>query len=475
MVVARNSKSMISDYGAHVPEDKDQFLVVTPYGDGLVVRTRRHQGENGGDDAAGSSRVVMREIELTSWKSASESSVSSSSSGRPVRPTTLFSPTDFPSVPVTVGSDVLCLYGRGRVVELRGDDNRVVAVVRLSSWRLAHRSLVTCYLDVSAVRVVRQKHVYEMSVAEKVERAVELKAVAATQFNQKDYAKALHTYARAVDAVKFVQHKPDSSNAVRADLLVVMITCSNNAATCCSKLEQWDDAYKHAQQAISLLDALEAKKGLKIHRELHREGHHDVRVFGEWKVKSLMILARVLAEKDEIEAAMAVAKKAREVLVMYTTSPEFAENDAYKQSVKQLLSNDKELLKLYARCKERRKAQLKKEKLRAQAMFATAAIPKDRASSPEEKKSEATSAPNEASLETPPPNAEVVAAAEDEEPSEAPRSVPLTKGVLAQTDDDEDGEDIAWHKDPFFLGGLGVLLGTIGTLMLLSQLTRQKS
>jgi tetratricopeptide (TPR) repeat protein len=447
-------RSVIPDYGAHVPEDKDQLLVVTPYGEGLVVRTRKNAVDG---------RVQMREIELNGWEKAFESA-----SGRPVRPTTLFSPTDFPSVTPTVGSDVLCLYGRGRVIEIRttGAADHVVVVVRLSSWRLAHRSLVTCYLDISAVRMVRPKQTYEMSVTEKVERAMELKAEAAGQFTKKYYGTALRTYAKAVDAVKYVQHKPDSSNAVRADLLVVMITCSNNAATCCSKLEQWEEAFKHAQQAVALLDALETKKGSKIHQELQREGHHDVRLFGEWKVKSYLIIARALAEKDEIEAAMDVTKKAREVVVTYTKSGNYVDNAAYKQSIKQLLQNDKEFIKLYARCKERRNEIRKKEKLRAQAMFAAAVPPKEERVA-EEKKSEPANASNE-TAGTATANDDVVS----EEKGEAPRPVPK---VVDTNDGKEEEVDLAWHKDPALLGGLGIILGTVGTLLLWSQLARRNS
>lgn len=466
--------TMIPEYGAHVPEDKDQLLVVTPYGKGLVVRTQQQQQRSSSTNfrSRSNNNVRMRQVELLDWQQPSSAGISERTHPqRPMRPATLYSCTDFPSVRPEVGSDVVCLYGRGRVMEIRSTtttdsthDGVVVVVVRLSSWRLTRRSTVTCFLNIDAVRVVRHKQAYEMSVVEKVERAVELKAEASVQFTQKDYGQALQIYARAVDVVKFVQHKPDSTNVVRADLVVVMITCSNNAATCCWKLQQWDEAYKHAQQALSLLDALESKKGLKIHQELQREGHHDVRVFGEWKVKSLLIIARVLAERDETEAAMNMAKKARDIVVTYTTSAIYTENAGYQLSVKQLLSNDKELLKLYARCKERRKAQLKKEKLRAQAMFAAPSKDKKRSASPEEKKSESIATEDAVT----PASVSALKTSWNETPNGTQRN--LLKGATVE----EEEEEVAWHQDPAFLGGLGAVIGVVGTLLLLSQWTKRK-
>ena len=89
--------------------------------------------------------------------------------------------------------------------------------------------------------------------------------LAAALFAEKDYTAALETYARAVDAVRYVQHNKQSSNEVRADLLVVMVTCSNNAATCCLQLKQWTEACNYAKNTLVLIDALEEKYGMKIH------------------------------------------------------------------------------------------------------------------------------------------------------------------------------------------------------------------
>ena len=473
------SSNIIPEHGAHVPEDKDQLLIETPYGPGLVVRTRRIVSNRSslvyGTWHRDDQNVIMREIELTGWSSSSE--VEKNEEGSAVRPTMLYSPVDFASIPPVVGSDVLCPFGRGRVVEVRQSSTTEGpihgVVVRLSSWRLARRCTVTCYLDVKSVHVVRSKKIYEMSVVEKIERAMELKQEAANQFGQRQYEAALSTYTRAVDAVKYVQHTPDSTNVIRADLLVVMITCCNNAATCCMKLNKWDDALKHAQQAVALLDALENKKGSLIQQELHRQGVLDVRLFGEWKVKSLLITAGAFTEKDEVESALDAIKKAREVIAIHTSGSdptEVSQLPLYQQSINQLTSNNKELLKLSNRCKERRKIILKKEKMRAQAMFASSTTVDDvtEAQSPfshkakrdeEEKKQDSVSSYADKNV--------VNETVRNSAPNTA-AAVPAGHVTGAKSDETSDG--LPWYNDPFLLGGLGVVVGTLGTLLLLSQL-----
>lgn len=88
-------------------------------------------------------------------------------------------------------------------------------VVRISSWRLARRSVVTCFLSKDAVRVVRPHSIYEMNVHEKIEHAQELKEEASSRFAAKGYEEALKLYSKAVDAVRYVQHTSGSSNEIR--------------------------------------------------------------------------------------------------------------------------------------------------------------------------------------------------------------------------------------------------------------------
>jgi tetratricopeptide (TPR) repeat protein len=334
-----------SNYEAmFAPEDKDKAIVVTPYGRGMVLRTRRDQN------------VRMREIELTDW-------VKPETQKGPRRPSTLFSPTDFPSVAPKVGDDVKTTYGRGTVADIRDDG---VLVVRISSWRLAGRSMVTCYLspDDSNLQVVQPHKIFEMSVYEKVEHAQKIKADAAARFATKEYSEALELYAKTVDTVRYVQHKKDSSNELRADLLVVMITSCNNAATCCIQLQDWDRAQKFGKNALVLLEALyEKKSNSKIHALLNRDGLGDSQLFGTWQVKSYIVIARGLAEKYHTEEALEHLKKGLDMVAMFKK-----EGDAMFQ---QLASQEKQIRKLFTACRERLKAEKKKQKKAAIKMFSS--------------------------------------------------------------------------------------------------------
>jgi hypothetical protein len=79
------------------PEDNDKIVLHTPYGRGVVLRTRQTI-----------SGISMMEIELTDWTKAKVSR------GRR-RPSMLFSPTKFPPVNPELGDEVITLFGRGKV------------------------------------------------------------------------------------------------------------------------------------------------------------------------------------------------------------------------------------------------------------------------------------------------------------------------------------------------------------------------
>jgi hypothetical protein len=352
--------SNASDFGPHVPQDKVQYRVLTPYGEGLTIRTRKPTKTD----------PQMRQIELVDWKNALHATNAAQKSPQNVRPAYLYSSQDFPSVSPQVGDEVMCTFGRGKVTEIRqgneSTSNHQTVVVLLSSWRMAHRSRVTCYLRPTDVHVVRPKRIYEMSVHERVDAAYTYKDQAAIDFNNKQYQEALTSYAKAIDAVRYVQHKSDSDNYVRADLLVVMVTCTNNAAMCAKHLEHWEECYNFGKNAQVLLDAIEKKKGMKIYQILAADGYHDMKLFGEWKVKSLVLQARALLERQELNEAMQALKQAHEIITSYTTMDSAVE---YPSSVKTLRSLEKEVKRLHTRCKNCRSNTLKKEKLRAAAMF----------------------------------------------------------------------------------------------------------
>lgn len=354
------SHANAGDFGPHVPEDKVQYRIRTPYGEGLTIRTR----------PATKCAPQMRQIELVGWKNALKATNSTQKSPGIVKPAYLYSSDDFPSVTPQVGDEVMSTFGRGKVIDIRkeddGDKKKTTLVVKLSSWRLANRSRVTCFLQPPDVRVLRSKKIYEMTVHERVEAAFGYKEQAAKEFSKKQYREALHSYAKAIDAVRYVQHKSDSDNFVRADLLVVMVTCTNNAAMCAKHLEQWEETFKFAKNAEVLLNAIENKKGMKIYKILVADGYDDVKLFGEWKVKSLVLQARSLIEKQETNQAMDILKQAHEIIASY-----MAQLDATKHaaSIKTLRSLEKEVKRLHTQCKNFRAVFLKKEKQRAAAMF----------------------------------------------------------------------------------------------------------
>lgn len=451
-------------YGtAHIPEDKDQLLVQTPYGRGMVIRTRKTKKKytakpqeglaknnppklpKNASCSADETTIVVREVELVDWDHRDDASTTEGTAATtrtqrrgPVRPATLYTTSEYPSIPPQVGDEVVCTYGRGTVLEVRRENNSnvdvVVVVVLLSSWRLAHRSRVTCYLSLEAIHVVRPKRLYEMSVVERVERAQQLKNEANDVYSARQLTHALALYQRAMDAVKYVQHRAgdDTDNETRADLVALLIVCHNNAATCGSQFlssnsssanssassepsapssatfspvssttTTWEDVRRHAHSALVLIEALEEKKGLKVHSVLRREGVSDVKLFGEWKVKSLVLQATALLEgrrKDYQEAAdllrqarRAIAAVRDDEALSSSSSSSLSSSSATPLSPA-LQSWDKTAIKLLARCRDGRQQERQKERQQALKMFATAPLGGDNGSTDEgeEKKERST-------------------------------------------------------------------------------------
>ena len=332
------------------PEDADQVIVQTDFGRGLIVRTRKSDG--------------IKEIRLGDVKSSS-----SSPAFRRREPNMLYTPKDYPSVPPCIGDDVICEYGRGVLKEIADDKY----TIELASWRLSGRSNVTCHVVSSPPKVVRKHALHEMDSAEKVALAKSQKAEAAKCFSEKDYTGALNTYASAVDKVRNVQHDHTSTNEVRADLVVIMITCSNNAATCCIKLAKWEEASKFAKNALIMLDALYGKRGMKIHTILNSEGIIDAKLFGEWRVKSYLVVARACMEQGEVEDAIAILKKAKGLGMPYidelsSSADQSSRGKEEKASLRALTLQMKEIKRLVAEYSEKRKAAKKIEKKKAKVM-----------------------------------------------------------------------------------------------------------
>lgn len=472
----KTTKFHIPTTGAHVPEDKNQFLVQTPYGRGLVLRTRKEE-----EDGTPPATSTKREIELLDWKNAGTTSFDGSKlGGKPTpRPATLYTTdTSYPSVPPQKEDQVLTLYGRGVVVDVLPNNNteknghnttsitHTKVEVLLTSWRLDGRSRVRCFLDSSSVQVVRKKKLYEMDVFEKVERGQQFKSQAGEQFRQKNYPQALELYARAVESVRYVQHNSTSTNFVRADLLILMVTCSNNAATCCAHLGKNEEAIKFATNAVTLLEALEDKRDGKIFSIVLQSFDGSAATglirFGEWKTKSYLIISRAQTSKGDYAGAIASIKKGLDVIAAYKT------NETGTSPLSTLVSMEREFTKLISTCKKRKKMQAEKERKRAIAMFATE---KDEEKKDEKEETKPEKREKKVAF-SPASVSESHGVEHAQEPSTKTRST--SKDSLTPPID-IDEYDLPWYKDSEVLTGLGILSASaIASFFLVSTLLRRR-
>ena len=433
-------------------KDLDQRLVNTPYGKGLILLTRQQSNIQDGKKRPSSltsryeilraisltkkhhssnrpQRDYMQVVELVEWDMATKAG-----GGLPSYPL-LYTASYLASTPPMVGDDVICSFGRGIVADIivsQDHNSRKSFKVNLKSWRLAGRSTVTCYLSSDDVYVVRKKLVSEMDVYERVEYAQMLKIKASKYFGAKLYKAALEQYAQAVDAVRYVQHDTRSSNEVRADLVEVMITCCNNAATCCWKLSnQWMECEKFAKSALLLIDALLEKRGKRIHSLLLTAGGgnlSDIKLFGEYKVKSLLLLARAEAEQHEYRAAVQTLKQAKDIIDGFL----HGETKYAQEATSTLESQEKEVKRQLALCIQHVKAEKQREKKRAQAMFGGASFKRNKQST--------SNGPVSALESAKEPSSPTAVASRSLDRTET------TKPVIAQ--DVRESQDTLEHKEP---------------------------
>jgi tetratricopeptide (TPR) repeat protein len=200
------------------------------------------------------------------------------------------------------------------------------------------------------------KKIHEMSLSDRVEYAQELKGQAAKDYASKDYKAAYPKYARAVDAVQTATETSDNMSIDRrVPAIMLLITCSIKAAVCSRNLEQWDEAERFSRNATVILDSLEPKLGENIRAQVDQTAYS--RIFGEWRVKSLMVMAQALAEKQNTEQAIKILRRAQDVITQYS-APEFALQPLLKSSVKRLRAQDEDILILQAQCIRQRQAEL---------------------------------------------------------------------------------------------------------------------
>ena len=358
---------MTSTYnGQNIDYDENQQIVQTSYGRGLILKRRKSD--------------EIKEIRLLEWDSASNNNINGLTLTKKVP--MLYTMTEYPTVTVMIGDEVITPFGRGVVLEKvvvrirKKDDNdsknssptETVSLkyhVLLSSWRLTGRSRVKCYLFSSHVKVVRAKTLREMDPYERVEYAMKRKETASALFQKKNYNDALIKYAEAVDAVRYLQHTPNSSNECRADLVLVIVTCSNNAATCCMKLNKFDEASRFAKNALILLSALYNKRGMKIHGIMIKDHHlTDAKCFGEWRGKSCLIMAQCEKEKQYFDNSISHVNEAKDYISEYLEN----ETDSGFKRLKDLM---KEITKVKSAVVAKKKKILEDEKAKAKKMFAS--------------------------------------------------------------------------------------------------------
>ena len=139
----------------------------------------------------------------------------------------------------------------------------------------------------------------------------------------------------------------------------------------CVKLTKWEEAKKFAQNSLILCDALLAKRGLKIHTILNKEGTIDAKLFGEFRVKSYLVIAMYCLQSNDYEGAIAILKKAKAVALEYIDDLKSKQQCSAVESasLRGLLSQIKEVRRLMTECTEKKKEAKNMEKKRAQAMF----------------------------------------------------------------------------------------------------------
>jgi len=268
----------------------------------------------------------------------------------PTEPTTK-EPDPPASLEATVGAHVAVSLGtfslQGTICELSDTH----ASVLVTNWRLRGRSRVRLHVCREQLQVLPTPP--PLDAWGRVEHAQRIKRQANVHFANKDYAAALALYQQAVQTISHVNHTPASPNELRADLVVVLITCCNNAGMCATHLGKWSSMERLVYQGLLIGDALYQKRGKsKILQVLIREGTPESKILGDWRCKSLLLHARALVELSDADLALKILQRAQSICDEFQTS------------------HGKQIRKwTYAAQVKRRELRLK-EKERAQAMFA---------------------------------------------------------------------------------------------------------
>jgi flagellar biosynthesis GTPase FlhF len=147
----------------------------------------------------------------------------------PIREPTRAAPAPQPAAPepavveheVTVGDECTCVFGRGKVLQIRDDG---VYVVQARGWNMAHDSRAQFFLQKDALKWAAPKSVYAMSTLEQIEAAADCKTQGGELFVKGDTQSALNHY---VKAITYLQHIRDdhSTNSEKAKVRATFHSC----------------------------------------------------------------------------------------------------------------------------------------------------------------------------------------------------------------------------------------------------------
>eukprot|EP00953_Heterococcus_sp_UTEX-ZZ885_P028688 15293-Heterococcus_DN1.PRE.1 len=170
---------------------------------------------------------------------------------------------------VTVGDECICVFGRGKVLQIRDDG---VYVVQARGWNMAHDSRAQFFLQKDALKWAAPKSVYAMSTLEQIEAAADCKTQGGELFVKGDTQSALNHY---VKAITYLQHIRDdhSTNSEKA-------------------------------KVVMLCNALEANSGGAVMGCLRARGVSDNKIFVQWKRRALFQAGKANCMKKAYDEAV---------------------------------------------------------------------------------------------------------------------------------------------------------------------------
>ena len=311
---------------------------------------------------------------------------------------------------ISVGSHVKHFAGWGVVQTIRrladakeidettSSTTGVSVTLTLSSWRLASNAAVKVTCTPDQVTVIAPPRLSTLTPSQKIERANILREKAKAPLQRGEYGGAYAVYSSALYILNSIETESLHCNSLRCAMLESMVAMLNNSGLCSLKcldghdtivdgsvdrstttkgqMEIGNEACKAGGNAVMLIDAVSAKRNGKVRAALLKDYNlDDLKLFGEWKIKALLTLARGLGEGlSNWTDGLATLRTAEAYLN--------AGVDGEKDKKNRILENwgdedrakleamfGKKVRKLIKGYKARKDDEKKKEKKRARAMF----------------------------------------------------------------------------------------------------------